>query len=301
MTRRLTLAAVGLALFASVPLLPAQDATFKRTEDIIYGRKFGVALTLDVFQPAKTNNGCAVIYMVSGGWFSSKESINPGFYKPFLDRGYTVFAVVHGSQPKFTIPEVTADIHRAVRYVRHNAANWDVNPDNFGISGASAGGHLSLTMGTQGGPGKPDAKDPVDRASSAVQTVACFFPPTDFLNYGQSGEDAVGVGTLKNFKAAFGPRSDTEEGRKQLGREISPVTFITPKLPPTLIIHGDADKLVPYQQAESFVDKAKAAGATAQLINRPGKAHGWPDLGNDLHLFADWFDQHLRGIKPTTR
>ena len=58
---------------------------------------------------------------------------------------------------------------------------------------------------------------------------------------------------------------------------------------------------MPYQQAESFVDKAKAAGATAQLINRPGKAHGWPDLGNDLHLFADWFDQHLRGIKATTR
>lgn len=294
-------AVLGLALALTTSLLPAQDADFKRIEDVIYGRKFGVALTLDVFQPARTNNGCAVIYMVSGGWFSAKEAIRPEFYRPFLERGYTVFAVVHGSQPKFTIPEVTQDIHRAVRFIRVNAAKWAVKPDKFGISGGSAGGHLSLTMGTQGGAGKADAKDPVDRASSAVQAVACFFPPTDFLNYGQPGEDAVGVGTLKNFKPAFGARADTEEGRKQLGREISPAYFITAKLPPTLIIHGDADKLVPYQQAELFVRKAKDAGATARLINRPGKAHGWPELGADVHLLAGWFDEHLRGLKPEAR
>lgn len=295
------LTVLGFAFVLAASPLSAQDAAFKRTEDVIYGRKFGVALTLDVFQPAKTNNGCAVIYMVSGGWFSAKEAIRGEFYRAFLDRGYTVFAVVHGSQPKFTIPEVTADIHRAVRFIRVNAAKWGVNPEKFGISGGSAGGHLSLTMGTQGGPGKPDAEDPVDRASSAVQAVACFFPPTDFLNYGQPGEDAVGVGTLKNFKAAFGARADTEEGRKQLGREISPAYFINAKLPPTLIIHGDADKLVPYQQAELFVKKAKEAGVTAKLVNRPGKAHGWPDLVNDVQLLADWFDEHLRGLKPAAR
>lgn len=295
MPQRLTLA---LLLFSFITLTaPAQDPGYKHTEDVIYGRKFGTALTLDVFQPAATNNGYAVIYMVSGGWFSAKENIRPAYYKAFLDRGYTVFAVVHGSQPKFTIPEVTQDIHRAIRFVRTNAAKWGVKPDKFGISGGSAGGHLSLTMGTQGGPGKPDAKDPVDRASSAVQAVACFFPPTDFLNYGQSGEDAVGVGTLKNFKAAFGPRADTEEGRKTLGREISPIYFVSATTAPTLIIHGDADKLVPYQQADSFVNKAKAAGVTANLINRPGKAHGWPEMVTDLQIFADWFDLHLRGIK----
>jgi acetyl esterase/lipase len=297
MTRRQLLPALLLALNLAAS---AQDGSVKRTEDVIYGRKFGTALTLDVFQPAKPN-GCAIIYMVSGGWFSAKEAVNQRFYDAFLARGYTVFAVVHGSQPKFTVPEITQDIHRAVRFVRHNAARWGVNPDQFGITGASAGGHLSLTMGTQGGPGKADAKDPVDRASSAVQAVACFFPPTDFLNYGQPGEDATGVGTLKNFKPAFGPRSDAEDSRKALGREISPIYFITPKLPPTLIIHGDADKLVPYQQAESFVQKAQAAGATAKLINRPGKAHGWPELVNDLTLFADWFDEHLRGLKPAAR
>ena len=270
---------------------------FKRTEDVIYGRKFGTALTLDVFQPAKPN-GAAVLFMVSGGFFSSHEAVNGNMYAPLLERGYTVFAVVHGSQPRFHIPEITEDIHRAVRFVRLNAAKWGVDPNKFGITGGSAGGHLSLTMGTQGGPGKSDARDPVDSESSAVQAVACLFPPTDFLNYGQPGEDAVGVGILKDFKPAFGPRSDTPEGRQQLGKEISPINFIRSNMPPTLIIHGDADTLVPIQQAESFVKRAKESGAKAKLIVKPGAGHGWKDLSPDMAAMTDWFDEHLRGIKP---
>jgi acetyl esterase/lipase len=270
---------------------------FKRTEDVIYGRKFGVALTLDVIEPIKNRNGYGIIVMVSGGWLSSHDAVNPQLYAAFLERGYTVFAVVHGSQPKFIITEITPDIHRAVRFIRSNAGKWGVNAEKFGITGGSAGGHLSLTMATQGAPGKPDAKDPIDRANSAVQAVACFFPPTDFLNYGAPGEDAVGVGVLEGFKAAFGPRSDTPESRQQLGKEISPIYFINAQLPPTLIIHGDADKLVPIQQAQSFVKRATEAGATAKLIVKPAAAHGWADLQSDMVLFADWFDEHLRGVK----
>lgn len=278
--------------------LAAENVPVTRTEDVIYGRKFGTALTLDVFTPEK-QNGCAVFFMVSGGFFSSHEAINVIFYREWLNRGYTVFAVVHGSQPRFIIPEIEEDIHRAIRFVRHNAAKYGVDANKFGISGASAGGHLSLTMATQGRPGKSDAKDPIDRESSAVQAAACFFPPTDFLNYGKEGEDAVGVGILKNFKPAFGSRADTAESRQVYGKEISPIYFLSKETPPCLIIHGDADKLVPYQQAQAFVDKATALGVTAKLITRPGKDHGWAKMEEDVVYLADWFDEYLRGIKPS--
>jgi acetyl esterase/lipase len=138
----------------------------------------------------------------------------------------------------------------------------------------------------------------VDRASSAVQAVACFFPPTDFLNYGKTGEVAVGIGILREFRPAFGPRAEQPEERLKYGREISPLYFITSNMPPTLIIHGDADKLVPIQQAESFVEKARQSGAVAKLIVKPGHAHGWPEMLQDINLLADWFDEHLRGLKP---
>ena len=282
------MATVGLAQ-------PTNALPFTRVEDVIYGRKSGTALTLDVLQPAKPN-GFGIVMMVSGGWFSSHEAINPAMFQPLLNRGYTVFAVVHGSQPKFTITEIVPDIHRAIRFIRHHAEKYGVDPNQLGITGGSAGGHLSLTMAVQGTSGDPKAKNAIDRESSAVQCGACFFPPTDFLNYSQPGEDAVGVGTLKDFKPAFGPRSDTAEERQKLGREISPIYFVHSNQPPVLIIHGNADKLVPIYQAEKFVERSQAAGAKAKLIVREGQAHGWPDLIKDEEIFADWFDEHLRGI-----
>jgi len=289
-----------LILWAAIVCADAQaesTTSFTRTEDVIYARKFGTALTLDMFQPAKPN-GLGMIFMVSGGWFSAHEHISPPKYQLFLNRGYTVFAIVHGSQPKFIVPEIVQDIHRAVRFVRHNASQYGVDPNRLGITGASAGGHLSLMMAVKGGPGKADAKDPIDRESSSVQCVACFFPPTDFLNYSQPGEDAVGVGTLKNFKPAFGPRSGTAQGRQELGRDISPIYFIHSNTPPILIIHGDADELVPIYQARTFLKRCEEFGVKTKLVVREGGLHGWPGINRDLSIFADWFDEHLRGIKP---
>jgi acetyl esterase/lipase len=282
----------------------ADDVGYSRKRDVIYGRKFGTALTLDVLTPKKNANGAAIIWVVSGGWFSSPAAINPKFLEEFLKRGYTVFAVVHGSQPRFTIPEAIADMNRAVRFIRHNAREYNVDPDRIGISGASAGGHLSLMQGTAGDKGKPDATDPVDRTSSRVQAVACFFPPTDFLNYGEKGKDALGRGILANFKAPFDfhefdaktrtfVKVTDEERFKEIGRRISPITHVTADDAPTLIIHGDADKLVPIQQAEIIIAKFKEVGVPAKLVTKPKAVHGWPDMVKDVAILADWFDTHL--------
>ncbi len=292
---------VGLT-FPAEPLR-AEEA-FTRTEDVIYGRKFGTALTLDVFAPKQHANGAAIVWCVSGGWYSAHEAVHAGAVAEYLKRGYTVFAVVHGSQPKFTIPEVVEDMHRAIRFIRSRAEQYQIDPNRIGITGGSAGGHLSLMQGAAGTLGTPDAKDPVDRLSSRVQAVACFFPPTDFLNYGQPGENALGRGTLKNFRApfdfhefdkatnAFVPVTD-EERILTIGRAISPVNHVTNDDPPTLIIHGDADLLVPIQQAESIITKLKEAGVPTELVVKKGAAHGWPDMGKDTVTLADWFDKHL--------
>src|SRR5581483_11654697 len=194
--------ACGLPTMADTP-----DASSTRKEDVIYGRKFGTALTMDVFTPRQGANGAAVVFVVSGGWVSAHESIGAPFFKDFIPelirRGYTVFAVVHGSQPRYTIPEVLDDMHRAVRFIRYNAKEYHIDPERLGITGGSAGGHLSLMQGMAGKDGDAKARDPVNRVSSHVQAVGCFFPPTDFLNYGQPGEVALGTGVLKGFKAPF--------------------------------------------------------------------------------------------------
>lgn len=287
------------AIFSAAWLSGAEVAKGRpkitRTEDVIYGRKFGTALTLDVFEPEK-KNGAAVFWVVSGGWFSSHAAIKPGLYQPLLERGYTVFAVVHGEQPRFIGPEMVEDIHRAIRFVRHHAGRWAVDPNRFGISGGSAGGHLSLMLGTQGGPGKSDAKEPVERESSAVQAVACFFPPVDLLNWSKPGEDFWDFERTRRYAPALGPKWATREGRLVLGREISPINFVTARMAPTLILQGDADRVVPLYQARRFEEKCREVGATFKLIVRPGAGHGNAGFENDVAVFADWFDTQLRGL-----
>jgi acetyl esterase/lipase len=318
--RKLFVAAltVGLVL-VSTGRTPAEDPTpaktgaqapvFTHTEDVIYARKFGTALTMDVFTPKKNANGAAVVLVVSGGWFSDHGTIpfvmtHSG--NEFVKHGYTVFAVVHGSQPRFIIPEAIADLNRAVRFIRYHAKEYKIDPDRIGITGGSAGGHLSLMQGTAGDLGDPKAKDPVDRASSRVQAVACFFPPTDFLNYGGVGKYAFALdGVLANYRVAvdvreFDPKTKrlehvTDEKKAlELARTISPITHVSSDDPPTLIIHGDADKLVPIEQAEAIVAKLKEAGVPAKLMVKKDAGHGWAGMDKDVPALVDWFDKYLK-------
>jgi acetyl esterase/lipase len=244
--------------------------------------------------------------IISGGFRSSHEAINPAIARPLLDHGYTVFAVVHGSQPRFQIPEIVQDVNRSVRFIRHHAREYAIDPNRIGVTGASAGGHLSLMLGTAGTAGDPKAKDPVERESSRVQVVACFFPPTDFLNYGGAGKEFIHA---TQHRPPFRPSFDyheldrktnlweriTDDSKlRQIAHDTSPIYYITPETPPTLIIHGDKDDLVPLQQSETFIAKLKETGVEAKLVVKKGGGHGWLDIFKDFDQLVQWFDEHLK-------
>ena len=293
-----------------------EGVEFTRTEDVIYGRKYGTALTMDVITPEK-QNGRGVIFAVSGGWFSSHDNIgkaiNRGLFQELLKRGYVVFGVVHGSQPKFTVPEIREDMHRAVRFIRHHASRYKIDPKKLGMFGGSAGGHLTLMQGTDGQAGDSSAKDPVDRESSEVQAIVSYFPPTDFLNYGKEGQhfDKLVRGLMLGrnpYLAALDFRRfdkqkqlivkvEDEAEIKRLLKESSPIAHVTKDDAPVLIIHGDADLLVPIQQAKRILKKYKEAGVESELLVMPGKNHGWKAEPYELKRFGDWFDKYLLGGK----
>ncbi|HEV3144140.1 MAG TPA: alpha/beta hydrolase, partial [Gemmataceae bacterium] len=275
---------------------------FDRKEDVIYGRKYGMALTMDVFTPKEHRNGAAVIVVISGGWFSSHDVLDSEAIKTgleFIRRGYTCFAVVHGSVPKFSIPEAVDDLYRAVRFVRYHAKEYGIDPDRIGITGGSAGCHLSLMMGVEEKPGNTRARDPVDREISKVHAVAGFFPPTDFFNYGKEGVSAEPA--IKMLRAPFDFRElklnmfepVSDEKRKKILKDICPVYHVSPKSAPTLLIHGDRDPLVPLQQSQLMIEKLKEQNVPCQLIVHPGGGHGWDGIDKDLVPVCDWFDKYL--------
>ncbi len=266
----------------------------ERVDGVVYGQRQGHNLALDVLRPAKTN-GFGVVVMVSGGWKSS----TPGSFRlwiaaPLLRRGYTVFAVYHISQPEAPVMEIVEDVNRAVRYIRHHARDYGVDPQRLGVTGGSAGGHLSLMLATRGDTGPADAADVIDRESSAVQAVAIFFPVTDLLNLGSSTENPGDGGPPKSFVKAFGPQSTNLSVWKVVGHEVSPIYYVRSNLPPILIYHGDADTLVPLDQSQRFQAAAQKLGCPVELVVHHGGGHGWWSMIWDIRRFADWFDRYLR-------
>jgi acetyl esterase/lipase len=267
---------------------------YERADGVVYGQRQGHNLTLDVLRPAKTN-GFGVLLMVSGGWQSATPGSFPAWMvAPLLRRGYTVFDVYHISQPEATVMEIVEEVNRAVRYIRHHARDYRVHPQRLGVTGGSAGGHLSLMLATRGGPGPADAADVIDRESSAVQAVAIFFPVTDLLTLGNSTENLGDGGPPKSFVKAFGPQSTNLAVWKVIGHDVSPIYYVRSNLPPILIYHGDADRLVPLDQSQRFQAAAQELGSPVELVIHHGGSHGWWSMIWDIRRFADWFDQRLR-------
>lgn len=119
-------------------------------KDVVYGHKDGMALTMDVFEPEANRKGIGLMFMVSGGWVSTwmPPAQMSNFFKPLLDEGYTIIAVRHGSSPKYVIPEIVEDVRKALELVNKEAQDWKIDKSKIGVFGFSAGGHLSLMLGT---------------------------------------------------------------------------------------------------------------------------------------------------------
>lgn len=299
-----------LLLISVSPLFSqTKESAIGSSEEVIYGRKNGMALTMNVLTPKAKSNNRGIILAVSAGLQSSFDMAlewSNSIAQPYLMKGYTVFAVCHGSAPKYNNLEIVADMHRAVRFIRYNASKYAIDPNKLGITGASSGGYISLMMGTTGAEADVNAKDPVDRVPGNVQAVACFFPPTDFLNFGKTGEISMGTGLLSDYRAAFEFSNWNKQERHfelitdqakllEIGRQISPIYQVSQQSAPTLIAHGDMDELIPLQQSQSFIQKLKEFKVPCELMIKQGGTHKvWPDIVVYLGAFSDWFDRYLK-------
>ena len=251
------------------------------TRDVVYGHKDGLALTLDVHRPARPN-GAGIISIVSGGWQSSVEmaQIFAQAYPPLIEKGFTVFAVRHGSRPRYPMSSIVADVRRSVRFIRQHAKEYGVDPSRLGVFGASAGGHLALLLGTTGDSGDPLAADAVLRESSRVAAVVANYPATDLARWATQQ-------TVFKFTEAE-------------AAQFSPIRFVSPGSAPSLIVHGDADTAIPIDQGETMYAALTKAGVPASFIRIKGAGHGFEgavpaDLERAYAALMQWFEQHLRG------
>lgn len=264
-------------------------------EDVVYGQKEGMGLTLDVLKPEKDANGLGIVLISSGSWKSDKSNIaeevaefrKDHWAMGLLHGGYTCFVVRHGSGPRFFVPEMVEDVRRSVRFVRMHASDYGIDPNRIGITSGSSGGHLALMVGLTGDDGKPDSKDPVERVSCRVQSIVAWFPPTDLINFGEvDGYKSIEFLRPGFFERIFGKVTDLPEQLKA----ISPIYQVTPDDPPLLLIHGDKDTTVPVQQSEIMKAKYEETGLKVKLIVQPGGGHTyWDGIEKQYEDVVQWF------------
>ena len=306
MKMNVRLSGLIVAIFAGLILPGTLQAEARVERNIVYGMYSGLALLMDIHYPEQPN-GYGIVFIPGSGWTAplspDATPLKQGVERPhlggpaLLDAGYTLFSINHRAAPRFLYPAPVEDAQRAVRYVRHNAADYGIDPERIGATGGSSGGHLASMVGVLDGDGSADASSPVDRESSKVQTVAVLFPPTDFIEIVRGGgQGAPLLGPRLNNREL---RNETDSAEARLFREASPTTYVSSDDPPFLLIHGDQDPVVPLAQSEVLEAALKAKGVPVELIRMPGGGHGGsvsagPNAPDYFAPMVDWFDRYLR-------
>jgi acetyl esterase/lipase len=267
-------------------------------KNVVYGMHSGLALLMDVHRPAKPN-GYGILHVAGSGWHAPlgydasplKESQIDVWGPPLLAAGYTVFSINHRAAPRFRYPAAVEDVQRAVRFVRHNARQFGVDPVRLGGIGGSSGAHLVGLVAMLRSPGSADDPDPVSREAATLEAVVLRAGPFDM------GRAPVGPAQVSFM--GFPPQ---EEGRKVYAAA-SPLTHVSPGAPPVLLLHGDADDVVPIAHSEAMEKALRAANVPVELVRIPGGKHGptfggaasrrsdWPDF---LGATVGWFDRYLK-------
>jgi len=143
---------------------------------------------------------------------------------------------------------------------------------------------------------KTDARDPLLKFDTKVAAAGIFFPPTDLLDWNGKPANLEIVGDLLFLG---GVKGHSEEEIRERARLLSPAQLVKGPTIPFLLIHGDADPLVPLQQSQKMVEALKAAGGSAELIVKQGGGHPWLTLPEEVEVLAKWFDQQLIETRPS--
>ncbi len=236
--------------------------------DLVYGTVDGVDLTLDLYRPSSAGPHPAIVFVHGGGWTAGDKSMWEDEALRFADQGYVGISINYRLAPTYPFPAAVLDCKAAVRWLRTHAQELDVDPDQIGAMGSSAGGHLVAMLGvTDGSEGLEGTSGDLS-LSSRVQAVVDYFGPTDLTAAANSTDSAI---------LAF--LGGTCAQKPLPCWQASPVKYASPDDPPFLIVHGTKDARVPYQQSVALRDALQAVGVDVELLLLEGAGHGWRTYG----------------------
>ncbi|MDW8026457.1 MAG: alpha/beta hydrolase [Armatimonadota bacterium] len=264
--------------------------------DVPFGKGGGRTLTMHIIRPKeKPEKPMPVIVWIHGGaWLGgSKDSGIPQLI-PFARRGYFGASISYRFSQEAKFPAQIEDCKCAIRFLRAKAEEFHIDSERIGVWGSSAGGHLAAMLGVAGDVKELEGVGGWEDYSSKVNAVCDWFGPSDFIS--AINEPSVIDRTKPNCPEALligGPLLEN----KEKAMRASPVTYVTPDDPPFLIMHGDKDMVVPFNQSVLLFEALKKAGVEVTLVRLKGAGHGGQgfNLPRVHRLVAAFFDRYLRG------
>jgi acetyl esterase/lipase len=262
----------AVAAFAQQPPAPQLPEGTAVHRDLAYVTKNAHERhVLDLYLPAAGDNLPLIIWIHGGGWQNGSKDRPTGL--PFLRDGYALASINYRLSGHALFPAQIEDCKAAVRWLRANARKYRIDPNRFGVWGASAGGHLVAMLGTTGGVKEFNVGENL-QVSSRVQAVCDFYGPTDFLQ--MDAHRVPGAALVHDSPGSPEARlvgGPIQENKEKVARA-NPITYLGKDAPPFLIVHGDADPLVPHHQSELLRDALEKAGVPVTLYTVKGGGHG---------------------------
>ncbi len=246
----------------------------------------------DLYAPAQARAGRrfpGIVIIHGGGWWTGDKgrAREQNIGATLAGHGYVCISINYLlSKPgRPSWPENLYDCKRAVQFLRKNANVYNVDPDNIGVIGGSAGGHLAALVALTGPQAALEPPGPYEDFSSRVQAAVPMY----------------GIHNLKSFEDAKGAvvqfLGTTKQNNPELWSVASPVNHVDGNNPPFLILHGTADKIVPFAQSIELHRKLNARGVSSRFVLVEGAVHTF-DLQpaqRDLRpLVVGFFDEHLK-------
>lgn len=273
----------------------AEMAGVRSFYDLAYVADGGARQKLDLFVPETGEGPWPVIVWVHGGaWLAGSKADCLALRQGLTQRGYAVASIGYRLSSDALFPAQIQDCKAAIRWLRAHAKAYHLDPARFGAWGSSAGGHLVALLGTSGSVKAFDVGENLAE-SSRVQAVCDYYGPTDLLRM-----DAHSHATARfSHDAENSPESRLIGGAIQKNQEkavaANPITYVTVDVPPFLIVHGDADPVVPYGQSELLFAALKNVGAAVQLHTIQGAGHGQGFGGTNIdQMVVGFFDRCLK-------
>ncbi len=288
------LAAVCVASALWCPLAQAQAVTATH-KDVAYDDD-DPAQKLDVYLAESDQPLPAMIYIHGGGWRGGSKDRLPAWLAKAVREGWlSVVSVEYRFTNVAPHPAQVNDCVRAIQFVRHNAAKWNLDPRRLGVTGGSAGGHLTLWVALHDDAADADSKDPVQRESSRVACAVSFAGPTDWSLLETLEHKHPAYRQLLGY-APGTPAGDMEAKAKQ---DVSPISFVSKDDPPVMQVHGDKDDIVPIEHARNMNQRLNDVGVASELVVIEGANHGVAGAGPQVTERANAFVRQ-RLLQPGT-